>query len=143
MTQLPFPKSKITCKFGVKDKAHPSGHRGCDFGVSAGSEIFSATDGKVVMSQWSDVLGWVVVVQRAPKSFWGYCHMSQHGLAVGTKVHAGKTSVGKVGNTGSASNGAHLHWTHSDTANGVFFGNVDDPVAAVAKLVELEKVKNG
>jgi len=142
MSQLPFPKTKITCKFGVKDAAHPNGHRGTDFGMPAGTEIPSATEGIVALSQWSDVLGWVVVVGRKKNSFWGYCHMEQKGLAVGTKVHASKTFIGKVGNTGSASHGAHLHFTHGDTVNSVFYGKVDDPVKAIAKLVAEEKLKN-
>jgi murein DD-endopeptidase MepM/ murein hydrolase activator NlpD len=142
VSKLPFPKTKITCKFGVVDKAHPNGHRGTDFGVAAGTDIPSATDGIVALSQWSDVLGWVVVVGRKKNSFWGYCHMEHKGLAVGSKVHAGKTFIGKVGDTGSASAGAHLHFTHGNTANSVFYGKVDDPVKAIAKLVAEEKAKN-
>jgi murein DD-endopeptidase MepM/ murein hydrolase activator NlpD len=141
MSQYPFPKNKVTCKFGVKDALHPNGHRGVDFGVADGTDIPSATDGVVVLSQWSDVLGWVVVVKRAKNSFWGYCHMKQHGLNVGTKVHAGKTIIGKVGNTGSASNGGHLHFTHGDSEQAVFYGNVDDPITAIATLIASEKVK--
>lgn len=35
--------------------------------------------------------------------------------------------IGKVGNTGSASRGAHLHLTVGSTPKSVFFGVVVDP----------------
>ena len=55
------------------------------------------------------------------KKLWyvGYCHLKAEGLPVGTKVQEGDT-IAFVGNTGSASSGAHLHLTLSKQIKGVF-----------------------
>ena len=49
----------------------------------------------------------------------GFCHLAKPGLEVGTKLKEGDI-VGYVGNTGSASSGAHLHLTVSREVKGVF-----------------------
>lgn len=135
---LPFPESKIPKggDFGNKEEPRTNAHRGVDFAVAAGTPIKSATDGTVVLDKWSDVLGWVLVV-KCPKGItWGYCHMRENSkLNIGDKVVAGETIIGKVGNTGSASRGAHLHFTcGGQEETSVFSGWVQDPVAALKRL---------
>lgn len=129
----PVKKVKLGTLFGVKDAAHPNGHRGVDFnGFAAGEPLFAVADGKIVVNQWSDVLGWVavleVIVDGKPKSF-GYCHqVEQCPHNVGHPLKAGDV-VGKAGTTGSASSGVHLHLTLSDSRQGVFGGAVVDAYA--------------
>lgn len=135
---LPFPKSKIpkggefgnTILFDGTPRTNP--HRGVDFSLPGGTPIPSFTTGEVVLVKWSDVLGHVAVVKDLKGGFWGYCHLRQACiLAVGTKVVAGKTIIGLVGNTGSASHGAHLHLSFGPDDQSVFFGKVSDPIVAI------------
>lgn len=135
---LPFPESKIPKggDFGNQEAPRTNAHRGVDFAMPAGTPIKSATDGEVVLDKWSDVLGWVLVV-RCPRGVtWGYCHLRENSkLNIGDKVVAGETVVGLVGNTGSASRGAHLHMTcGGKEETSVFYGWVQDPIAAIKRL---------
>jgi murein DD-endopeptidase MepM/ murein hydrolase activator NlpD len=94
--------------------------------------------GKVVVSKWNTVLGNVVVVEDHKGVFWGYCHLRDVGAPIGTECVAGVTVIGKVGNTGSASRGAHLHWTCSPERDGYSFGKVVDPLAGLKKRIASE-----
>lgn len=138
--QHPFSKRTISSRFGATaNRVNP--HRGTDYAPGALSRIPAVTDGKVALIQWSNVLGWVMVQQTADGWFIGYCHLNcaTHGinckrqgcdspyknLKVGDALTRGQ-SVGRVGNTGSASRGAHLHLTLSRDLKGVFAGKVYD-----------------
>lgn len=130
---LPFPDSKKTGYFGkirTFKGAPKNPHRGTDWGVASGTPIPAVTDGKIMLVQYSKVLGWVIV-QSAKDSagkIWyvGYCHLkNEPKLKKADRVKCGDT-VGLIGNTGSASSGPHLHATLSDSVKGVFYGNVFD-----------------
>jgi murein DD-endopeptidase MepM/ murein hydrolase activator NlpD len=137
---LPFPESKIPAggDFGNKAAPRTNPHRGVDFAVPGGTPIKSATVGKVVVSKWNTVLGNVVVVEDHKGVFWGYCHLRDVGARVGTECVAGVTVIGLVGNTGSASRGAHLHWTCSPAMDGYSVGKVVDPLAGLKKRIASE-----
>lgn len=139
---LPFAESTIPKggEFGNKAAPRTNAHRGVDFSVAGGAAIKSISDGKVVKNTWSTVLGWVVVVEDSKGIFWGYCHMREASkLTLGTKVYAGKSVIGRVGNTGSASRGAHLHLTCGSDIEAVFSGWVQDPIACAKRLNAKEK----
>jgi murein DD-endopeptidase MepM/ murein hydrolase activator NlpD len=143
----PFPDSTLTGHFGKirTFKGAPSNpHRGTDWAPGAKKAIPNITAGKVALIQWSNILGWVLVIQADDKPwFVGYCHLScsVHGInckgpaqkcstpfrstKVGDTKDLGET-IGRVGNTGSASSGSHLHATLSKTLKGVFSGTVMD-----------------
>lgn len=141
--RMPVDKVHLGTRFGVKDDAHPNGHRGTDFnGLPAGTPVKAVCNGmKVVLNRSvkdSTVLGNVIVLQAGNK-FFGYCHLQKpSGLKVGAIVDSG-TIVGRLGNTGSASTGAHLHFTLSDTAEGVFSGNVFDGYEFLVAAIKEEK----
>ena len=137
-----FPESKIpkNGEFGNHASFRSNVHRGVDFALPAGTLIPSFTSGTVVITQWSDVLGWVVVVEDIKGTFWGYCHMrAASSRKIGDKVVAGETILGAVGNTGSASQGAHLHHTYGTTRDSVFHGVTSDPIVALKIRVAREK----
>jgi murein DD-endopeptidase MepM/ murein hydrolase activator NlpD len=139
----PLDKVKITCVFGLKDEYHPNGHRGTDYaGVPEGTPVKAVADGMTVVLNKaladSAVLGNVLVLQIGSR-FFGYCHLKEQSpLKVGDKVNAGDV-VGKLGNTGSASHGAHLHFTLSDTVAGVYSGNVFDAHGFLDEKIAGEK----
>ena len=125
--RFPFEPKFITGRFGTlsefRKKNGMQPHSGADWARPEGTPIPSISNGTVVLQQWSDVLGNVSVVRTMGKDkalyYVGYCHLKAEGLEVGTKVKEGET-VGLVGNTGSASSGAHLHLTVSREIKGVF-----------------------
>jgi murein DD-endopeptidase MepM/ murein hydrolase activator NlpD len=146
MTWLhPFPKKTVTSHFGsMANRLTP--HRGTDYAPGPSVLIRAVTDGELVEIRWSNILGWVSIQKTHDGQYVGYCHLScwQHGInckgpsqhkdgsncmksvKVGTKLKAGVSAVGRVGNTGSASRGAHLHITLGKTQTSPFYGTVRD-----------------
>lgn len=145
----PFSKSTITSRFGVTAN-RSSPHRGLDYAPKANTVIPAATKGTIKLIQWSDVLGWVIVQSgwdylRNRTVYVGYSHLScaihgancrgpqalgDHSPLVSTVMGSKKEigdPIGRVGNTGSASRGAHLHLTIGNTLKSVFQGVVVDP----------------
>jgi len=150
--KLPFATETITSRFGSRSQyriANNLGpHRGTDWAPGERKTIPAVTSGTVKMIKWSRILGWVMVQTGwAEGKTWyiGYCHLAcaQHGayckgpsqhkdgstyaksLKVGDRVELGQI-VGRVGSTGSASSGPHLHATLSRSLRGVFYGKVYD-----------------
>ena len=112
--------------FGSK-KNRTNPHRGLDCPRGGGVDIPSWLPGEVVVNQWSSVLGWVLVIKVRSKLFIGFCHMKEQSpLKIGTQVGQGQT-VGRVGNTGSASQGNHVHLTAGTEMTSVFYGDAIDP----------------
>jgi murein DD-endopeptidase MepM/ murein hydrolase activator NlpD len=159
----PFDKALITSRFGATAN-RPTPHRGVDFAPKANTIIPSASSGTVRKLVWSDILGWVVVLSawdpiKKKTVYPGYSHLScsKHGIdCKGPKVHGEHSPlvstkvgdkkamgdpVGRVGNTGSASRGAHLHFTIGPSVNSVFSGEVWDPEKFVDEQIEKSKPK--
>lgn len=139
---LPFPDNCITCAHGVTDDLHPNGHRGTDYGkreAKLGAPVKAIALGRVVLSEYHHNLGNVVVVKHATGKFSYYCHLKDAGPAVGTYLRAAGEVIGKVGNTGQYSFGAHLHCGVSDERTGVYAGKVYDIVKYVKEQQALEK----
>ena len=133
-----FPLDKVHrgTAFGVKDALHPNGHRGSDYnGVPVGTPIKSVSDGVVAMTMTSKVLGNIIVIKTG-NLYFGYCHMEKpSALAAKKKVKAGDV-IGHVGNTGTASSGAHLHLTLGHQASSVVVGDVLDADAFLKSKIE-------
>jgi murein DD-endopeptidase MepM/ murein hydrolase activator NlpD len=146
MWRSPFPESTVTGEYGTlsefrrKNGLQP--HSGRDFAPGANKVIPAIAAGTVRLIQWSNVLGWVLVQDAKGVDrklyYIGYSHLScaKHGIDCkgpkvlgdhspfkdtneGDKKELGEP-IGRVGNTGSASTGAHLHLTVSKTVKGVF-----------------------
>ena len=139
---FPFPDSKITGHYGTLSAYRKARgmqpHSGTDWADKSGTLIPTIANGEVVLIQWSNILGWVVVQtatdNKGAKWFIGYCHLTcaKHKdnckgdhetpltqTKVGDKVFVGKPYL-RLGNTGSATTGSHLHATASKTLRGVF-----------------------
>lgn len=100
-------------------RKHP--HRGSDWGFkpqSAGKPVKAIADGKVTRILWSDVLGNCVITRNtADKVYILYAHLqNKTTLQLGDPVIGGVTVIGKIGSTGSAATGAHLHAAASKDA---------------------------
>ena len=148
----PFDKKTITSVFGTTVR-RTSPHRGTDYAPKPNSLIPAVTSGTVKVTAWSNCLGWYMVQTGwADGKTWyvGYCHLScnKHGinckgpsqhpdgsnnfvrLKVGDKLKLGQP-VGRVGNTGSCSKGAHCHITLGRSAKSVISGKVYDLAAFI------------
>jgi len=162
--RLPFPDSTLTGHFGkVRTfKGAPTNpHRGTDWAPGADTVIPNISAGEVALIRWSDVMGWGVIIKTDavdPKDkkpwFVGYHHLScaTHGInckgptALGehsplksTKVGDRKAlsePVGRIGNTGSASSGPHLHATLSKAATGAWSGVVLDLYKHITEMLK-------
>lgn len=163
---MPFPEKATTDEYGTlsayrkKNKMQP--HSGTDWspaGSNKGKTLIPAVaDGKVKLIQWSNILGWVVVQSATAKDgkvwYIGYCHLKCNKCGINCKgghdahlafkfevghaLKAGDVSHGMtIGNSGTASSGAHLHATASKAVKGVF--------GVTADKVDLKKLilKNG
>jgi murein DD-endopeptidase MepM/ murein hydrolase activator NlpD len=125
--RFPFEPKFITGRFGTlsefRKKNGMQPHSGVDWAKPEGTPIPAIANGTIVLQQFSQVLGNVSVLRVMDKQgkLWyvGYCHLKAEGLDVGQKVKEGDT-IGFIGNTGSASSGAHLHLTVSKELKGVF-----------------------
>lgn len=146
MWKSPFPENTVTGEYGTlseyRRQRGMQPHSGRDFAPGAKNTIPAVAAGTVKLLQWSNVLGWVLVQDAKGvdgKTYYiGYSHLScdKHGInCKGPKVHGEHSPlrstkvgdkkelgepVGRVGNTGSASSGPHLHLTVSRTVKGVF-----------------------
>lgn len=135
----PFPKKTITSRFGTTAN-RLTAHRGLDYAPKEGARIPAVSDGTVRSVKWSAVLGWVLVQSawdgvKGRAVFVGYCHLQEKPtLQVGDRVKIGQT-IGKVGNTGSASRGAHLHLTIGPKVTSVTFGVVYDPESFIDEQI--------
>lgn len=123
----PFAPKFITGRFGTmsefRRKNNLQAHSGVDWARPEGTPIPSVANGTIVLQQWSNVLGNVSVLRVMGNDkklyYFGFCHLQEPGLPVGTKVKLGEV-IGKVGNTGSSSSGPHLHLTLGQTIKSVF-----------------------
>lgn len=132
--ELPFSNPNLSDGWGSTCCGRTNPHRGVDFPQASGTSIPAVSNGRVVVNQWSSCLGNVVVVEHPDGWFSGYAHLvASSPLAVGTLVTIGDT-VGAVGNTGSCSNGAHLHLTMADHIDGWYTGTTVDPYAFITSM---------
>ena len=88
-------------------------HLGVDIKSSTGdTNVYAAASGIVRQSGWNDANGYCVVIEHnvnGRKFYTFYGHLSSRSVSVGTSVSKG-TKIGVIGNTGSSSKGAHLHF---------------------------------
>lgn len=139
--KYPRPKSTITSRYGeTARRTNP--HRGLDFWAHPGSWITAPASGTIVLNEWSDCLGWCLVLrfwhtEKAKPMFLGFSHLQKRSShKVGTKIEEGNNRFALVGNTGSCSRGAHLHLTYGDTPRHIFSGKTFDPEKLLERFAE-------
>ena len=114
----PFPANTRGDEFGnLAPYREGRPHRGQDWAPKAGSVIPAITNGAIKTNEWSDGLGWFIIQSTADDLFVLYAHLeAQPNLSIGHYVHAGDP-IGKVGNTGKFTTGAHLHLSIAKSKN--------------------------
>ncbi|MDQ6941558.1 MAG: peptidoglycan DD-metalloendopeptidase family protein [Candidatus Eremiobacteraeota bacterium] len=111
--QLGWPASgPITSVFGMR--VNPVSHifrlhAGIDIGVSSGTTVVAAAEGRVIVAGWDDGgCGNIVVLDHGDRLATQYCHLSHIFVAVGQDVQRGQ-AIAASGSTGN-STGPHLHF---------------------------------
>jgi len=159
--QHPFPKNTITSRFGDNSPPRTSPHRGTDFAAGAKELIPAVTDGVVTKIFYSSCLGWVCEFKTDEHGLYvGHSHLycnkhdsidcdgSDHQdgstcmsqLKVGHRVAQGDW-VGRVGDSGTCSRGAHLHITISKKSDPRYAKTFDIEKFIDQKIKKQEKAK--
>ncbi len=111
----PITPAMVTSYFGEQRSFNggPVGghHGGTDLGVPAGTPVYAANDGRVVLADLLQVRGNMAVVDHGGGVLSGYAHMDSIAVSAGQSVVKGQL-IGRVGTTG-LSTGPHLHWEMS------------------------------
>lgn len=109
----------------------PSGrkHTGSDWASPVGALVVAVQPGTIV-AVGTDPGNGVYVAQTLPDGrFWSYIHLSEIGVRVGDVVKEGQ-GIALSGNTGTNSQGPHLHCSLSDSPRvWAGQGNLSDPWA--------------
>lgn len=109
--QLPLKNVTSGGNFGrrrILNGEARSPHAGVDFPALAGTPVFAAQSGKVVLAEDLYYSGNTVVIDHGYGIYTLYAHLSEIGVHVGDLVEV-SSEIGKVGATGRVT-GAHLHW---------------------------------
>jgi murein DD-endopeptidase MepM/ murein hydrolase activator NlpD len=109
---LPVPGGIVTSRYGG-NRSYNGGvltarHTGMDFRRSIGEPVQATADGYVVLAEYLNIRGNVVILDHGHGVFSQYAHLSQIQVQPGQLVHRGQI-LGLAGNTGRA-NGPHLHF---------------------------------
>ena len=84
-------------------------HTGQDIPAPTGATIISSADGTVLFAGWNWGYGYLTLIDHGNGLVTAYTHQSALLVGKGQTVTAGQT-IGRVGNTGAFSAGAHLHY---------------------------------
>ena len=97
----------------------PTIHPYIDVTAPEGSVVKATLDGSVIFAGWSDESGYTIQIQHDGDIISTYKHNEKLLKKTGEKVSAG-SPIALVGNTGSLSTGAHLHfelWYKGETVD--------------------------
>jgi murein DD-endopeptidase MepM/ murein hydrolase activator NlpD len=107
----PFKARYRGSKFGASEDFRNGGkHRGQDYTAPAGSRVKAVATGFIIDNFYSEALGNCIIQDASDDKFILYAHLAKKPkLKIGDLVIVGRTLIGKVGNTGTQTTGAHLH----------------------------------
>jgi hypothetical protein len=96
-----------------RNSTHGSRHNGIDVG-NANEEVLATRRGTVVENDWCNIAGWFITIDHGEINgvrYWSwYIHLAQKSpVAIGRDVPSGYV-IGRVGESGSGAQGAHLHF---------------------------------
>lgn len=110
--RTPVDFTRISSNFNMR-RLHPitktvRPHRGIDYAAPTGTPVYSAGDGRVLASGFTNANGNYVVIQHGERYTTKYLHLHRRSVKVGDRVTQGN-QIGTVGATGLAT-GPHLHY---------------------------------
>ena len=109
-------------------------HTGSDWLCPTGTVVRAVLPGVVTATGWNDGNGFYVAQSLPDGRYWSYIHLSEIAVNVGDQLAEG-TPVALSGNTGTNSQGPHLHCSLS-TSPSVFVGapTLSDPWAFLESI---------
>jgi murein DD-endopeptidase MepM/ murein hydrolase activator NlpD len=136
----PVSPATISDTFGTHSELRKSlglgPHRGVDYAVKRGTPLKAVGSGTIVGVYESKILGWVVELRTYASlgklRIFAYCHLDKAEVKVGQKVKQGDI-IGKSGNSGSATSGAHLHFMCGRQEH-LATSSVEDPLKWLPKI---------
>lgn len=123
-----YSLANISSPFGYRASGF---HGAIDIACPTGSQVVSASAGIVTQSGWHSGYGNYIVITDANYDYF-YAHLSKRDAQVNQLITPG-TDIGLVGDTGSYSQGAHLHFSIS-----VIGGNPMTYVGAINPVTILQ-----
>ena len=105
----PVDSTYITSLFGDRDAptaGASTNHQAIDIGAAAGSPVYAAADGVVIVAAYNSGLGYYVTISHSDSTSTRYSHLTSYTVAPGQTVSQGQI-IGYVGQTGIAT-GDHL-----------------------------------
>lgn len=103
----------VTSPFGARrsyGKGPPTGsHSGVDLANSTGTVVIASAHGHVVLAEWLESFGNVVLLDHGQGIFTYYLHMQSGAVKAGQTVQRGDP-IGLMGQEGIAT-GPHVHWS--------------------------------
>ena len=115
----------------------PSGraHTGSDWICPTGSPVYAVADGQIYASGWSDGNGNYLAQTLPDGKTWSYIHLSEQLVGLGA-VRQGDV-IALSGNTGTNSQGPHLHCSCAADGNPRVYVGIGDLIDPYAYLVSV------
>jgi len=112
---FPLPeelRDNVTSPYGMRK--HPltgneKFHNGVDYGAEIGTSIYAAADGIVKRADYDDTHGHLTIIEHKNGVQTWYAHQSDYNVVRGQEVYRGNI-IGRTGNSGTNTTGAHLHF---------------------------------
>ncbi|OHD06547.1 MAG: hypothetical protein A2Y41_10800 [Spirochaetes bacterium GWB1_36_13] len=108
---LPVKNGKFTSNYGMRVDPFTykwTFHGGVDISVPIGTNVYASAGGKVIVADWKEGYGKLVVIEHKYGYSTFYGHLSKYMVKAGDEVQAGDL-IALSGNTGR-STGPHLHF---------------------------------
>lgn len=107
-----FPLKSVNITDNYGPRIHPilgthRMHNGTDFAARTGDPVYAIEDGTVIMAEWNDAYGWLVVIDHGGGIASWYGHSSRLLVKAGQNVKQGQ-QIAAAGSTGW-STGPHVH----------------------------------
>lgn len=128
--------NETTSDYGWREDPKKAFHRGIDYGIPVGTNVYAAADGVVELSKEGKGYGNIIFLRHKDKTATLYAHLSVQSVVVGATVKKGQL-IGKSGGEKGApgagtSTGPHLHFEFYPTGGQYADKKETDPFPCIS-----------